>query len=42
VPAKLATLMGGTPEPRARVIRVFLQMKEFDITALERANDGKE
>jgi predicted 3-demethylubiquinone-9 3-methyltransferase (glyoxalase superfamily) len=41
VPAKLARLMGGTPEQRARVTRAFLKMKKFDIAALERAYEGK-
>jgi len=42
VPAKLATLMAGTPEQRARVTRAFLKMKKFDMAALERACAGQE
>jgi predicted 3-demethylubiquinone-9 3-methyltransferase (glyoxalase superfamily) len=41
VPAKLVTLLGGSPDQRARVTRAFLKMKKFDMAALERAYAGK-
>jgi predicted 3-demethylubiquinone-9 3-methyltransferase (glyoxalase superfamily) len=41
VPAKLAGLLGGTAEQRARVTRAFLKMKKFDIAALDAAYEGK-
>ena len=41
VPTKLAQLLAGTPEQRARVTRAFLKMKKFDIAALQRAYAGQ-
>jgi predicted 3-demethylubiquinone-9 3-methyltransferase (glyoxalase superfamily) len=40
VPAQMGELMGGPPERRARVTQAFLEMKKFDIAALQRAADG--
>lgn len=40
VPTKLGELMGGNTEQRARVMQAFLNMKKFDIAALERAYEG--
>jgi predicted 3-demethylubiquinone-9 3-methyltransferase (glyoxalase superfamily) len=42
VPARLAELMGGPPEQRARVVQAFLKMKKFDIALLERASAGED
>jgi predicted 3-demethylubiquinone-9 3-methyltransferase (glyoxalase superfamily) len=43
VPAALGELLGsGTAEQRARVTEAFLQMKKFDLAALQRAYDGEE
>jgi predicted 3-demethylubiquinone-9 3-methyltransferase (glyoxalase superfamily) len=40
VPSAMGRLMGGTADQRARVTQAFLQMKKFDIAALERAYAG--
>lgn len=41
VPAVLDEMMAGRdPERTARVTRAFLQMKKFDVAALQRAYDG--
>jgi len=41
VPTVLAKLLAGpNPERSQRVTRAFLQMKKFDIAALQRAYDG--
>ncbi|MCG6988225.1 MAG: VOC family protein [Gemmatimonadetes bacterium] len=40
VPSALGRLMGGTEDQRARVTKAFLEMKKFDIAALERAYEG--
>lgn len=42
VPAKMAELMGGNLEQRARVTQAFLKMKKSDIAALEAAYVGRE
>jgi predicted 3-demethylubiquinone-9 3-methyltransferase (glyoxalase superfamily) len=41
VPARMAELMGGTDQQRARVTQAFLKMKKFDIATLEAAYAGK-
>jgi predicted 3-demethylubiquinone-9 3-methyltransferase (glyoxalase superfamily) len=41
VPAALGKLMSGTPEQTARVTKAFLEMKKFDIAALQRAYRGE-
>jgi predicted 3-demethylubiquinone-9 3-methyltransferase (glyoxalase superfamily) len=42
-PSTLGELMGrGSEEQRARVTEAFLQMKKFDLAALQRAYDGEE
>jgi predicted 3-demethylubiquinone-9 3-methyltransferase (glyoxalase superfamily) len=42
VPSMLAKMLsGGSPEQSERVTKAFLQMKKFDIAALDRAYDGK-
>jgi len=41
VPSALGEYMGrGTDEQRQRVTEAFLQMKKFDLAALERAFEG--
>ncbi len=41
VPTEMDTMMSkGTPEQNERVTKAFLQMKKFDIAALQRAFDG--
>ena len=40
VPTAMDAMMRGTPEQVARVTQAFLQMKKFDIAALQRAFDG--
>jgi predicted 3-demethylubiquinone-9 3-methyltransferase (glyoxalase superfamily) len=42
-PSALGELLaGGNPEQKARVTEAFLQMKKFDLAALQRAYDGAE
>jgi predicted 3-demethylubiquinone-9 3-methyltransferase (glyoxalase superfamily) len=40
VPAALNGMLSGSPEQRNRVTKAFLQMKKFDIRALEKAYRG--
>jgi predicted 3-demethylubiquinone-9 3-methyltransferase (glyoxalase superfamily) len=40
VPENLTQMMSGTPEQVNRVTQAFLQMKKFDLAAMERAFEG--
>jgi len=40
IPSVLSKMLGGSPEQRNRVTQAFLQMKKFDIGALEKAYRG--